>query len=436
MIYQRQNDSLQFYKQEVKLNLIYKDPEAGAKKAEKAKDKVQSENKSTKKKRGKKEEQMPTPPLSDSLTSSDTTVTEQLFVSDTTTIDSLTQETLTQSDSTQNQEPQKNPFGFKVEASQNLNPEHNIVMTFDYPLRKIDSSLVTLVQSVTEQARGARMGGEKKTKEIRTDVPVKVEQQGLRKVVISADWQYGANYELTIPAGVFEDIIFNSNDTLNSKFAILDPDKYGTLTFNLTANKNKIHSVEENVKTETLSHEAVNDLHSTVTHDSIVVLKTIDEIEVVDDSSANKRVEKEAVTPDSQSSTLDNSTTYVVELLQINGGGVRGAASGSSSGGGSSSGSANANDKLFNQKIIASRKGVKVDDKLSFKFLAPGTYYLRVIEDTNGDGEWTTGDLRNRIPAERSRIYKTGSLRHQFEAKENWELVETINLNELFNRID
>ena len=56
--------------------------------------------------------------------------------------------------------------------------------------------------------------------------------------------------------------------------------------------------------------------------------------------------------------------------------------------------------------------------KISFKLLTPGTYSLMVIEDENGDGEWTTGELKSKRHPEKVIPYP-----NTINMKAGWEHV-------------
>ncbi len=249
---------------------------------------------------------------------------------------------------------EKPKLDYKVNASQNLNPENNIEMTFSYPIRSIDSTKVTLKEFVEIKSKGARRGEEAEVETTQTDVPVSVEQDGLRRVFIKADWKYGAKYELTIPEGVFEDIKYLTNDTLVSSFTILHPDDFGTIRIKLDGQG----------------------------------------LELVDDS-----------------------VSYIVELVSIPSSGIKGAS-----------------DKpVDNQKLQKRKVGVKPGETADFLFLKPETYYVRIIEDSDGNGQWTTGNLAERKQPERSRVYRNAGGRPiPIETKENWDVTQEIPLSELF----
>lgn len=79
------------------------------------------------------------------------------------------------------------------------------------------------------------------------------------------------------------------------------------------------------------------------------------------------------------------------------------------------------------------RTGVLAGDVLTFRYLTPGFYAIRVIEDKNSNGKWDTGSLSERHHPERVRYFRTSNGRRSVEAKENWEINETVHLSELFD---
>ncbi len=122
-------------------------------------------------------------------------------------------------------EKEPNPFIIKVDASAELNPEKNIPMTFDLPLRSLDSARVNL--TVLE------IGRDKSEKWTPARFSFKQDTANLRRWVFTSKWKRGEKYRLEIPAGVFTDIAGHSNDTLRSEFTIYSPDKFATLVPNL-----------------------------------------------------------------------------------------------------------------------------------------------------------------------------------------------------------
>lgn len=239
-------------------------------------------------------------------------------------------------------EKEPNPFHFEVLASTDLNPERGIGFKFDYPLRTLDSARIELIriEQPEEVSGGARRGAPTPTKKESKPIPEKftIDRRSMREIVINAPWKTGTEYKLVIPSGVFEDIAFQSNDTLTSTFKTLDPDKFGTITADITAD-----------------------------------------------------------------TTLTGK--YIVDLLLLNGNNI---------------------------KTVQRRVGVHAGDKLDFRFLRPEKYVIRITEDTDGNGEWTTGDLIKRVQPERVRTYLNAIGSRDIIAKENWTIVEHIDLGDLF----
>jgi hypothetical protein len=117
--------------------------------------------------------------------------------------------------------PKPNPFGFKVHASNELNPKNTIPIEFVMPLVKIDSANIALFNVVTDEA-GAK-----------TETPVAVHIQqdtaNMRRWHIQGEWEPGKNYKLVIPAGVFENVAYEKNDSLKAEFKILKKEEYATV---------------------------------------------------------------------------------------------------------------------------------------------------------------------------------------------------------------
>ena len=68
-------------------------------------------------------------------------------------------------------------------------------------------------------------------------------------------------------------------------------------------------------------------------------------------------------------------------------------------------------------------KEVKANNgKADFYFITPGTYYLRLFYDRNGDGKWTPGDYDKQIQAEET-FYYPGAL----ELRAQWDINQTWN---------
>lgn len=226
-----------------------------------------------------------------------------------------------------------NPFKFTVNASQSLNPEQGVGFVFDLPIRSIDSSRISLVRFEKNEKSKTDTMPPKKIKE-----NFYFDSITLKHFVLRSGWRTGAEYELMIPSEVFNDIGFMSNDTLTSKFTILDPEKFGTIT---------IH----------LSKEPSDTSH------------------------------------------------YIIDIHK---------------------------KEMGRTTLIQRRHSVLPGQMSKFQYLAPGKYSISVTQDKNRNKEWDTGMLDKRIPPEKVRVFVNKGGSELIEAKENWDINETINLKEMF----
>jgi hypothetical protein len=83
-------------------------------------------------------------------------------------------------------------------------------------------------------------------------------------------------------------------------------------------------------------------------------------------------------------------------------------------------------DKIFRSYKISS------DSKIEYKYLDPGKYSIRIFRDTNGNGILDSGILKERKQPEMVRLYKMPSGSEIIDLKEGMEIMQSINLNEIF----
>ena len=110
-----------------------------------------------------------------------------------------------------------NPFKFKMSTSGDVNPEQHLTIDFDFPLTKLDSTAVKLAE-VDEK------GGEKSVK-----VTFERDTANMRRWRLMAKWKELAKYNLTIPAGAFENVAGEQNDTIKGSYTGLDHEKFATV---------------------------------------------------------------------------------------------------------------------------------------------------------------------------------------------------------------
>lgn len=217
-----------------------------------------------------------------------------------------------------------NPFKIKMAMSGDINPENHLTLEFDYPLIKLDSTVVKLAE-VDEK------GNEK---------PVKVtfERDTANMLLwrLKTKWKELSKYNLMIPAGALEDVARQQNDTIRASYVGLDHEKFAVVLIDV---KGK---------------------------------------------------------PDG--------TKYIVQLT-------------------------NAQGKMQQEKRDVT------GGKVQFNYVTPGDIKIRIIEDTNGNGKWDSGNVVERRQPERSELYANEKGEDTFVTKANWEMELSIDMNTLFSPI-
>ena len=117
---------------------------------------------------------------------------------------------------------EENPFKLNMPSSGEFHKHKTLDMEFDFPLTKFDSTLVTLKMTTEENSEA-------------TDVEFHFVQDTInkRKYQLKVDWMPKAKYELMMPAGIFENIARESNDTIKYSYTGADPEKFALLNINV-----------------------------------------------------------------------------------------------------------------------------------------------------------------------------------------------------------
>ena len=113
-------------------------------------------------------------------------------------------------------EPEKeNPFKLNIQSSGEVNKDKHIDFEFDYPLTKFDTTAMSFTMT---------------TETITEPKSVKYEiihdSINRRKFQLRAEWEPKAKYELMMPAGMFENVAQETNDTVKCSYTASDPEKY------------------------------------------------------------------------------------------------------------------------------------------------------------------------------------------------------------------
>ena len=76
---------------------------------------------------------------------------------------------------------------------------------------------------------------------------------------------------------------------------------------------------------------------------------------------------------------------------------------------------------LNRQEKIVRQAYVPNNGKIAFRFLSPGDYFIRIVEDSNNNGEWDIGNLKEKIQPEKLIYYaETVNIRANWEIFIEW----------------
>lgn len=114
------------------------------------------------------------------------------------------------------EEPEKeNPFKVTIPSSGEVNKYKHVDFEFDYPLTKFDTTAL-LFTMTTETI----------TEPQNVEYTILRDTLNRRKFQLRAEWEPKAKYELVMPAGMFENIAAETNDTIKCTYTASDPEKY------------------------------------------------------------------------------------------------------------------------------------------------------------------------------------------------------------------
>lgn len=114
------------------------------------------------------------------------------------------------------EEPEKkNPFKVNIPSSGEVNKYKHVDFEFDYPLTKFDTTalLFTMTTETITEPQNVKY-------------TILRDTLNRRKFQLRAEWEPKAKYELVMPAGMFENIAAETNDTIKCTYTASDPEKY------------------------------------------------------------------------------------------------------------------------------------------------------------------------------------------------------------------
>ena len=116
-----------------------------------------------------------------------------------------------------------NPFKVTIPSSGDYNKDKEFNMEFDYPLTKFDTAAISMTMT---------------TENITEPQTVKFhfvqDTINRQKYRLQTEWEPNAKYELLIPAGTFENVARESNDTLKYSYSGSNPDKFALINVKVT----------------------------------------------------------------------------------------------------------------------------------------------------------------------------------------------------------
>ncbi|MBE6194712.1 MAG: hypothetical protein E7140_03150 [Rikenellaceae bacterium] len=117
----------------------------------------------------------------------------------------------------------KNPFSLKISAGKEVNPEEGFDITFGTPAMKFDTTAIQL--SIVAEDKST--------------TPVKMhfvrDTMNMCRWRVKVPWTEKTNYRLYIPKESITDIMGYKNDSTVMEFATYDPEKFSTVSLNITA---------------------------------------------------------------------------------------------------------------------------------------------------------------------------------------------------------
>lgn len=116
-----------------------------------------------------------------------------------------------------------NPFKVTIPTSGDYNKDKVLNMEFDYPLTKFDTTAITFT-----------MTSEEITEPQNVEFCFIQDTLNRQRYRLQTEWTPKAKYELLIPAGTFENIARESNDTLKYSYTGSNPDKFARININVS----------------------------------------------------------------------------------------------------------------------------------------------------------------------------------------------------------
>ena len=117
--------------------------------------------------------------------------------------------------------PEKNPFSYRITTSGEINPEHGLEFEFEYPLVKIDTTAIALVETdAKEQKRDV-------------DFTLTRDTTNMRRWRLMTKWGDGLKYRLIIPDSTFTDVAGYVNDSIGKDLTTMAAENFAKVVVDL-----------------------------------------------------------------------------------------------------------------------------------------------------------------------------------------------------------
>ena len=117
--------------------------------------------------------------------------------------------------------PEKNPFSYRITTSGEINPEHGLEFEFEYPLVKIDTTAIALVETdAKEQKRDV-------------DFTLTRDSVNMRRWRLMTKWGDGLKYKLVIPDSTFTDVAGYVNDSIGKDLTTMAAENFAKVVVDL-----------------------------------------------------------------------------------------------------------------------------------------------------------------------------------------------------------
>ena len=118
-------------------------------------------------------------------------------------------------------QPEKNPFSYRITTSGEINPERGLEFEFEYPLVKLDTAAITLIETdAKEQTRNV-------------DFKFTCDSTNMRRWHLMTEWGNGLKYRLIIPDSTFTDVAGYVHDSIGKDMTSMAAENFAKVIVKL-----------------------------------------------------------------------------------------------------------------------------------------------------------------------------------------------------------